>query len=424
MKRIFPAAALLVAATLVTAGAAEADYAWVQLGPGRTAIIRTITATPCAQIDATLGSDPLVFGPRPGAIVAFGDRGVCQANIDLSQSPDHAIVAGARLKLPVAAPSRVVVIGDTGCREEHRNDPAKNQTCADPDWIFGTVAQAALATNPGLVIHVGDFVYRWNCSSGTEGCAVDYQLRNWGLWEADFFKPARPLLAAAPWVFVRGNHEDCQVRDRGWVGWSLFFDHGAPDGSRDACAAAETGQPDYTIALPNPDGTDLTLYLRDSANEIAPEASDFALPAAAAAPVWILTHVPLWSLYSDFPDALPAPVSLVLSGHEHLFEIVQRSPKAPVQIVEGASGTKLETGTPQAWTHDEINSDGFSFVVLDRVGPAWTDAVDITLCLMQQDGATGGFGVTTAGQWEARRQADGTFSLAPPRVTSNLCSGG
>ncbi len=30
-----------------------------------------------------------------------------------------------------------------------------------------------------------------------------------GAWRADFFTPARDLLAKAPWIFTRGNHEGC-----------------------------------------------------------------------------------------------------------------------------------------------------------------------------------------------------------------------
>lgn len=38
----------------------------------------------------------------------------------------------------------------------------------------------------------------------------------WDSWKADFFDPAAPLLAAAPWVFLRGNHEECMRAGQGW----------------------------------------------------------------------------------------------------------------------------------------------------------------------------------------------------------------
>src|SRR5580693_3599603 len=43
----------------------------------------------------------------------------------------------------------------------------------------------------------------------------------WDSWNADFFEPAVPLLAAAPWIMVRGNHEDCS---RAGEGWFRFMD--------------------------------------------------------------------------------------------------------------------------------------------------------------------------------------------------------
>src|SRR5262249_51867273 len=36
------------------------------------------------------------------------------------------------------------------------------------------------------------------------------------VWQADLFTPARPLLQAAPWVMVRGNHELCNRAGQGW----------------------------------------------------------------------------------------------------------------------------------------------------------------------------------------------------------------
>ena len=40
-------------------------------------------------------------------------------------------------------------------------------------------------------------------------------------WNADFFAPSAPLFAAAPWIMVRGNHEDCS---RAGEGWFRFLD--------------------------------------------------------------------------------------------------------------------------------------------------------------------------------------------------------
>src|SRR4029077_7394097 len=99
--------------------------------------------------------------------------------------------------------NRVVVIGDTGCN----NDKGTSQDCRDLQaWPFSRVAVAAAglvdgSPGPDLVIHVGDYRYRTN----TSGNISD----TWENWYKDFFKPAEPLLLAAPWVMIRGNHENC-----------------------------------------------------------------------------------------------------------------------------------------------------------------------------------------------------------------------
>ena len=79
------------------------------------------------------------------------------------------------------------------------------------DWFFAEVAQAAHRAKPNLVIHVGDYRYR------------DQKIADkWEYWEADFFVPASNLLAAAPWIAARGNHDVCsdyQVTPKGrWEG--------------------------------------------------------------------------------------------------------------------------------------------------------------------------------------------------------------
>jgi hypothetical protein len=62
------------------------------------------------------------------------------------------------------------------------------------------------------VIHVGDYLYREDmCPPAKQSfCGGAPSGDNWETWKADFFAPAAKLLAASPWVFTRGNHEDCE----------------------------------------------------------------------------------------------------------------------------------------------------------------------------------------------------------------------
>ncbi|HEY8876222.1 MAG TPA: metallophosphoesterase, partial [Roseateles sp.] len=124
-------------------------------------------------------------------------------------------VGGLTLQAPAAEVRRIVVIGDTGCRLKASDRDF--QGCNDAsDWPFPRVLALALRLKPDLVVHVGDYHYRESpCPAGMAICAGS----PWGYgddtWQADFFQPAKALLAAAPWVFVRGNHEACARAGQG-----------------------------------------------------------------------------------------------------------------------------------------------------------------------------------------------------------------
>jgi hypothetical protein len=111
---------------------------------------------------------------------------------------------------------KIVVIGDTGCRV---TDYTAQQCDSAVEWPFFRIAKAASAINPDLVIHVGDYHYREKPCAGRTGCTDSPSGDNWQTWDSDFFKPAAPLLTAAPWLMLRGNHEDCT---RAGAGWNLL----------------------------------------------------------------------------------------------------------------------------------------------------------------------------------------------------------
>ena len=131
-----------------------------------------------------------------------------------------AVLDGKALPLPRPNPQRIVVFGDTGCRLASRD---ATQDCNDINsWPFPRIAAMAAAARPDLVIHVGDYHYREEaCPVDHAGCAGSPWGYGFDAWNADFFSPAAPLFAAAPWVLVRGNHEDC---NRAGEGWFRFLD--------------------------------------------------------------------------------------------------------------------------------------------------------------------------------------------------------
>src|SRR5205814_619359 len=110
----------------------------------------------------------------------------------------RAAIHDRALALPKAAPQRIVVLGDPGCRIKTADSVF--QACNDrTQWPFAAVAAAAAAAAPDLVIHVGDYHYRENeCPAGNVQCAASPWGYGWDAWEADLFAPAELLFRAAP----------------------------------------------------------------------------------------------------------------------------------------------------------------------------------------------------------------------------------
>jgi hypothetical protein len=173
---------------------------------------------------------------------------------------------------------------------------------------------------------------------------------NWDAWNADFFTPAARLLAAAPWAFSRGNHEDCE---RSWRGWFYYLDPRPWNGTCERFSAP------YTIKL----GA-FELVMLDSASVSAntlnkEQAALYATQLASLHPThaWLADHHPFWGMRTDADAGKPASVSptlaeaweraspkgidLILSGHVHLFELFSYDHGRPTQLVAGDGGTNL-----------------------------------------------------------------------------------
>jgi hypothetical protein len=257
----------------------------------------------------------------------------------------------------------------------------------------------AAAHHPDLVIHVGDYYYRETpCPPGERACAGSPWGDNWATWRAEFFAPAGPLLASAPWVFVRGNHESCE---RGGRGWFRMLDAGPTPLACPASSAA------FKVDL-----GDLNLYVLDSAN-----AYDSDAPAPVVARFskqlddlgadlthgrgWIVTHRPFWGLtpvarlgpIGPFEVAINRTqqaavagrnldgVQMVVSGHIHHFASFDFGPSRPAQLIAGTGGDIGEDADIPRIRTDQVHIDGldadrmtfdrFGYFLLDRAGADW-----------------------------------------------------
>ena len=371
---------------------APAPVAWVQMTETG-AEVRVVQAggdCPTARVDGR--ALPLTL--RSAADDRFPQ--VCSAA--LPTSAQRVAVAGRMMAGPRAEVRRIVVFADTGCRIKG----AKVQACNDAQaWPFAEVARRAAARHPDLIIHIGDYYYRESpCPAGDRGCQGSPSGDRWPAWAADFFDPAAPLLPAAPWVFVRGNHESCA---RGGLGWFRLLDAAARVKSCPAEASAWTA----------PIGG-LNLYVLDSADTIdeaapAPAVAAFAgqldalAPALARQPGWIVVHRPVWGLTPVVrlgplgPINVPlnateqaavrgrdlAAVRMVLSGHVHHFSAFDFRGSRPSQLVVGTGGDTGPAADSAQVTQDQVMLDGlaarrlefdrFGYVVLDRVGRGGDD---------------------------------------------------
>jgi hypothetical protein len=336
------------------------------------------------------------------------------------------------------------VLGDTGCRIKGE----ASQACADPNgWPFAQVAAAAASLQPDLVIHVGDYHYRETpCPAANAGCAGSPWGYGWDAWNADFFVPARPLLGAAPWVFVRGNHEECNRAGQGW--FRLLAPE--PFTSARSCDLA-VNDADADFSAPYAVAIDATtqLIVFDSAHagnaalDLA-RARDRAIHQAFVADVrtlnqltvpglrsWFASHHPVLGFASDdrpgathpFPGNAPLQQALeevngkvyfpptiqaAFHGHVHLFQALGFSDGHPATVVTGNGGDALDAPLPPALTDSlapapgtrlahAATSNAFGFLVLERVGGSeddgrWTlvahrrDGSELTRCALGPTG--------------------------------------
>jgi predicted phosphodiesterase len=333
-------------------------YAWVQIAPHNVGIVRAITAArTCPNVRFDTWTVQMKKRAAPDSDF---DILTCEARIPAGIHRIH--VGDKHLRPPPLHPQRIAVIGDSGCRLK-AGDALDDgfQACNDPDdWEFAKVAKQVAASKPDLIIHVGDYIYREQPCSGTRGCQgspYNSPGMRWETWEADFFKPGALMLEAAPLIFVRGDHEQCERAGAG------FFRFLGP--LRLRCCRDFTDP--YAVNFPG-----LQLVVMDTVQaedtSLSPEVvharykEDFKKVAnLIAGNAWLLSHRPIWGLRPTTKDgsevetlnitvqnalqeavgALPSQVQLVLTGHIHLAEVLSFTGERPPQMIAGIGGTKL-----------------------------------------------------------------------------------
>jgi len=316
---------------------------WVALAEGEQAVARVVVSDPASCPTAVVDgvSHPLTLR-RP---VPDGLRPACE--VAIPGGTRSASVNGQALKLPKPGSSRVVVLGDTGCRIKGE----RVQECANPDeWPFERVALSAAAARPDVVVHVGDYLYREEKCPREDQCGNTSGGDIWEAWNADFFAPAAKLLSAAPWAFARGNHEACS---RSWRGWFYYLD---PRPWTNTC---DSFSPPYTIKQ---GAFEVVVFDSSSVTTDKVDQEQVSKYAAQLAQVrttnaWLVAHHPFWGIKTDpqggpsvplvtsladaWTEAQPHGINLVVSGHVHMFALLSFNANRPPQLVAGDSGADL-----------------------------------------------------------------------------------
>jgi len=429
--------AILIAASVALGGCmtsppapSDTDYRYVVLGPEGVPVARVVTPrAQCPVLDVDGASIPMTVRMPAGTIPVRPSRSdlpppkasafpvtTCEATIPATAA--RASIDGDSLPLPKAAPRRVVILGDTGCRIV--SNFGIFQSCDDPlAWPFERVANAAAAAQPDLVIHVGDFHYREGpCDLAHPGCYGSPWGYGYDAWRADFFEPARKLLGAAPWIVIRGNHESC---NRAGQGWWRFLDPRPVMPRQDCNEAADDDIGNYSAAyaVPFGIGSDLQFLVFDSSwvgvtpippadlmyrNYRAQFEQAFALGARTPR-AFFISHHPTLGFASNandpqnpfpgngglqsvltpmFGNALfPPNVEVVLSGHNHLLEILSFSSGHPPQFITGNGGDWADQPfpvpfpmskqpAPGAVIADFLSTTHFGFMTMERESAGWS----------------------------------------------------
>lgn len=328
----------------------------------------------------------------------FDEITVCQARLERDggrdpQSvtfPDAKAIQVASRWPEGAGPQNIVAFGDTGCRANNKQPCTKKaeKVKKERKWRLAQIARHLGRDSgrdhaaPDLVIHLGDFMY--------------VKFDAWDTWKASFFDPAAPLLTAAPWIMVRGNHERCGKFGQAPLGFYLFFDIGDAGNCEDDAELTDTYAVDLsethrvivadsTISfaqdvrgLRGKKKESIIVADKDQApfgevKQVLDEVKHLA-QGKDGKTVWLATHVPVFALEeckkkdedsgkcnnpaggmfaADSPGssammraawekAEVTGVTTILAGDLHLLQVVKADGARPRQITVGTGGVNLD----------------------------------------------------------------------------------
>jgi len=316
------------------------------LGSNQELIARVVTQdATCPMIDVDGTKTAMNTRISPDEDVDFPVR-VCEAVV--SPQAQHASVLGQTIPLTKKSLSKIIVMGDSGCRL--KGDLIQN--CHNPEaWPFAQIAESAKQEQPDLVIHTGDYFYREFCDASRPECQNTPLGDRWDTWYADFFKPTENLLKSAPWIFVRGNHESCARGGKG------FFKILNPGLNSTQC---EKELAPYPVQFQNQQ-----FIVMDSSPGEPTQKSLSQISALSPKKAILFTHRPIFSVQSKLPIGKIQGVRANFNGHWHTFHVTEFKDHRPTQIVVGNSGDLLDQKSNSLPLN--TNTDGSTVTLSDEV---------------------------------------------------------
>ena len=378
---------LLAACASTTAAPPVVPVAWTQFGFGDSPeLIARVLIGPgdeCPTIAIDGQATTMVARVSPRSAV-FGR--MCENRMTLETTRKIRISTRGAVLLEQEVsrnPARIAVLGDTGCRLTHYFDQGCN---ARRTWPFAAIADATVEKKPELILHLGDYYYREApCKRSATDCVPGPYGDREESWRAEFLEPARQLLAAAPWVFVRGNHEDCE---RGGYGWTYYFG--------DIPQACEIVHVPTHIRLAGFDLLNIDSAHTDDAHATQEINDKWAAVARKlresppTRPVIMVTHEPAYAICAKpcdagdtanvgglraIADAIRASGqrTILMSGHIHTFHAFDAVPvtlggnRGVTQVIVGNGGADLAKFAPPPDPSQQMSAM-FEDIRLEKAG--------------------------------------------------------
>ncbi len=349
--------ALPVSLCLIFSACAHKPMTYVGLADEGHSFVKTVSTKGKACEPVSLETSQKQFSSLELKKTTFDDASICEATLPVGTA---VVRSGAgEINIPQDL-VRIVIMGDTGCRLKNQNGKGPIQKCEDEkEWPFSRLIRSAEKENADLIIHVGDYHYRESCTDPVK-CKPYEGTLGYGFkpWEADFLKPAESLLNQRPFIFVRGNHEDCK---RAYEGFNKLL---SPVGEQ---VCVEDQGTRYTsfgkFLIVNFDNASVDDKPLDSTSarfkslQARYKKMVETLKARPETEVWLVTHRPIWGLAPSWSGPgvapvninmeavvratpLPSKVKMVFAGHVHSFQIATGN--HPPEMIIGESGTALD----------------------------------------------------------------------------------